>query len=136
MKTIALYLVAALMSLAGTALAERYSSQRSIRTGDSPARASRVVAGMRSGDALRFGGAPPGVSVSRTGPGSFRGDSPVASVRANISVRSDGRGGSIVTERTTSSSPFPGFGRAAGAIHGAATSLGKAYDASSRRTGR
>jgi hypothetical protein len=131
-----LALVVSLVALSAAAHAERYTTSRSIRTSDSPGRAARVVSNMRTGDALRFGAAPPGVSARQTGPGSFEGRSPVATVNARISVRSDGGRGSIVTEHVSARSPLPGGGAAAGVIHGVATSLSQAYDRASSRTPR
>lgn len=111
-----------------------HKSSRSFRTSDSPARASQVVSNMRVSDAARFGSLPPGVSASRTGPGHFAARSPIASVRADVSVRSDGRGGSIVTETTRSRSILPCAAAATSAIHGAATSVQQAYSRAAART--
>lgn len=103
------------------------TTSRTFHTNDSPARASEVVRGMTVRDGSG-GSLPPGVSATRTGPGRFEASGPLGSrVSADISVRSDGRGGSYVTETSRASSFVPLAAAAANAIHSAATSASNAY---------
>ena len=126
----------AVLAAPATASAWESRTSRSFRTADSPGRARSIVNNMTVRDGSRFGALPPGVSARRTGPGSFKARSPLASVKAQISVRPARGGGSIVTEQTRARSICPGAAMMANTIHGAATSLRDAYSNASRRTGR
>jgi hypothetical protein len=108
------------------------TSSRSFRVPEPPEQARRVVAGMTVADGAP-GGLPPGVVAGRTGPGRFAAASPVAVFDARMEVRSDGRGGSIVTEHKTSFSPMPFMAKVADAIHDVATSPQEAYFRARRR---
>jgi hypothetical protein len=109
-------------------------STKTFHTDDDPRTARRVVDGMTVRDGAP-GGLPPGVMAGKTGAGHFNAVSPVAGFDSQFETRSDGRGGSWVTERKTAFSPIPFMSTVATAIHDAATSPQDAYYRSRRRGG-
>ena len=79
------------------------------------------------------GGLPPGVLGTQSGPGHFNAVSPVAGFDSRFETRSDGRGGSYVTENKVAFSPIPGMAHVANFIHDVATSAEDAYRRSRSR---
>jgi len=107
-------------------------SSRTFHVSDPVERSRRAVSGMTVRDGAP-GGLPPGVVAARTGDGRFNAVSPVAMFDSQFETRSDGRGGSWVTEHKTAFSPIPGMAYLADLIHDVATDPSDAYRRSRSR---
>jgi hypothetical protein len=90
-------------------------SSRTFHVNDSPDVARRVVNNMTVEDGAPDG-LPPGVIARRTGRGHFNAVSPFAGFDSQFEVRSDGRGGSYVTEHKMAGNPIPVVGRIVGGL--------------------
>jgi hypothetical protein len=106
-------------------------ASRSFRTTDSPDQAWEILRRINLQDA---GPLPPFVEAKKTGAGSFSARGPFGTeVSARMSVRSDGRGGSIITEDFYANSAMPGMSTMAEIIHGAAIDPAATYERVKRR---
>lgn len=108
------------------------TSAKTFHVNDSPDVARRIVNRMTVDDGAP-NGLPPLVVAGRTAPGHFNAMSPIAMFDSQFEVRSDGAGGSIVTEKKTAGSPIPFFSNVATAIHDVATDPRSAYFRARRR---
>ena len=110
------------------------TSSKTFHTNDDPRTARRVVDDMTVRDGAP-NGLPPGVVGVKSGDGHFNAVSPFAGFDSRFEARSDGRGGSYVTEKKTAFSPIPFVSTIATAIHDVATNPQDAYYRSRRRGG-
>ena len=115
---------------------------KSFRVSDPPEVARRIVHAIQVADAISLRSLPPGVTASGGG-GTFRASSPTTTVIARLEVRSDGKGGSIVSE--TFESQARGIFRMPGAkqmvetatdiIHSIVINPARGYEIARRRLG-
>ncbi len=105
-------------------------TSRTFHVNESPEEAQQIANAIEVSDA---GNIPPGVSAWRSGESSFEAVAPMGSVRANITVASDGNGGSYVTEQTRTRSPIPFMAHVADAVHSVATDPERGYNAARAR---